>query len=68
MCCQDTACRECVETRMIKSQNKELVIKGQFNCYFCKADHCAPDDYDRPIKLARNKHAYKLVEEKFKQP
>ena len=26
-CCDETACRECVETLMIKSLSKDLVIK-----------------------------------------
>ena len=45
-CCDETACRECVETQMIKSDSKELVIKGQFDCSFCHFDHCAPENYD----------------------
>ncbi len=28
ICCQETYCRQCVETLMIKSESKELVIKG----------------------------------------
>jgi hypothetical protein len=27
-CCDEIACRECVENLMIKSQSKKLVIKG----------------------------------------
>jgi hypothetical protein len=27
-CCDETACRECVETLMIKTESKKLVIKG----------------------------------------
>ncbi len=53
---------------MMKSESKELVIKGQFDCHYCHSDHCAPEDYDRPIKLAPNKHAKKQVEERFKLP
>ena len=40
MCCGEVACRECVETYMIKSQSKQLVIKGQFDCSLCHSDHC----------------------------
>jgi hypothetical protein len=40
ICCGEIACRECVETLMIKSESKELVIKGQFDCSFCHSDHC----------------------------
>ena len=67
-CCDETACRECVETRMMKSESKGLVIKGQFDCHFCHSDHCAPEDFEKPIKLAPNKHAKKQVEERFKLP
>ena len=27
-CCDETACRECVETLMIKSESKKPIIKG----------------------------------------
>ena len=55
ICCQETACRECVENQMIKSENKEFVIKGQFECSFCHSDHCAPEECVKPIKLGPNK-------------
>ena len=58
-CCNEIACRECVETLMIKSENKELVIKGQFDCSFCYSDHCAPEGIEAPIKLGPNKHVQK---------
>ena len=54
-CCDETACRECVESLMVKSENKELVIKGQFDCSFCHSDHCAPEECVKPIKLGPNK-------------
>lgn len=59
MCCQETACRNCVETDMIKSQSKEYVIKGEFDCSFCHSDHCAPEECMKPIKLGLNKHVKK---------
>ena len=59
VCCGDTACRECVETKMIKSQSKELVIKGQFECSFCHSDHCAPEGFEKPIKLITHKQTRK---------
>ena len=68
ICCQETACRECVESLMIKTENKELVIKGQFECSFCHSDHCAPEDYEKPIKLGPNKQFKKLVEKNFQIP
>ncbi len=58
-CCDETACRECVETLMIKSQSKQLVIKGQFDCSFCHSDHCAHKGFNEPIELSANKHVRK---------
>ena len=66
-CCDETACRECVETRMMKSESKEFVIRGQFDCSFCHFYHCAPEDYEKNVKIAPNKHAKKLVEESMKR-
>ena len=68
MCCSETACRDCVETKMIKSQSKELVIKGQFECSFCHSDHYAHEGFEKPIKLSANKHARKLIEETIPIP
>ena len=44
ICCNEIACRECVESLKMKSDSKELVIKGQFECSFCHSDHCAPEE------------------------
>ena len=63
-CCGETACRDCVETRMMKSKSKEFVIRGQYDCSFCHFYHCAPEDYEKPIKLVPNKHVKKQVEER----
>jgi hypothetical protein len=41
LCCGDVACKDCVKKVMIKSDDKEVVRKGQFECSFCHADHCA---------------------------
>ena len=68
MCCSETACLECVENKMIKSKNKEFVIKGDFECSFCHSDHCAPDGFEKPIKLSANKHARKKIEETIPIP
>ncbi len=59
MCCHETACRDCVESKMIKTDRKEIVIKGQFECVFCSSDHCALEGYDQPIKIAANKQLRK---------
>ena len=67
-CCEETACRECVENIMIKSENKELVVKGQFECSFCQSDHCASEDSVKPTKLFPNKQFKKLIEENFQIP
>ncbi len=58
-CCDEIACRECVETLMIKSENKELIIKGQFDCSFCHSDHCQQEGVEIPVKLGPNKHVKK---------
>jgi hypothetical protein len=40
-CCSKTACRECVEKKMIKGDKKDVVVKGKFDCSLCHADHYA---------------------------
>ena len=42
-CCSNTACRDCIHRDMIKSDVKDIVKKGQFECAFCHSDHCAPE-------------------------
>jgi hypothetical protein len=42
ICCGETACLECVETKMNKGQQRGVSIKGKFLCAFCESDHCAP--------------------------
>jgi len=65
ICCNEVACRECVETQMIKSESKELVIKGQLDCSFCHFDHCAQEGFETPVKLFPNKYVKKLIEKNF---
>ncbi len=48
-CCDEIACRECVETLMMKSEDKKFVIKGEFDCLFCNSDHCAQIRYNEPV-------------------
>ncbi len=57
-----------MQTVMIKSQSKDMVIKGQFDCSFCHSDHCAPENYDQPLKLGPNKQFKKMVEESLHMP
>ena len=40
-CCGKTACRDCIERNMIKSEDKNIVNKGEFECSFCQSDHYA---------------------------
>ncbi len=40
ICCGKTACLECVESQMNKSNQRGMSIKGKFKCGFCEADHC----------------------------
>ncbi len=67
-CCDETASLDRVETRMMKSQSKEPVIKEWLGCSFCHSDHCAPEVYERPIKLAPNKQAKKQVQDRLMMP
>ncbi len=67
-CCDEIACRECVETLMVKSESKEFVIKGQFECSFCHSDHCAQEGFEAPAKLGPNKYVKKQIEKKFQVP
>jgi hypothetical protein len=53
---------------MIKSQSKDMVIKGQFDCSFCHSDHCASEDSFKPAKLGPNKQFKKLIEENLQMP
>jgi hypothetical protein len=46
---------------MIKTKIKEIVVKGQFKCEFCKHDHCMPDEYEKPAKLKANKIVTELI-------
>jgi hypothetical protein len=39
---------------MIKSENKDIVQKGQFECAFCQSDHCAQEGVEQPMKLGPN--------------
>ena len=50
---------------MMKSESKEVVIKGQFDCSFCHSDHCAPEGLEIPIKLNPNKYVKNLIEKNF---
>ncbi len=68
ICCGETGCRECVETLMIKTQSKQLVIKGQFDCSYCHSNHCQQEGFDKPVELSINKHIKKLIEESLPLP
>jgi hypothetical protein len=53
-CCSNTACRDCIQRDMIKSETKDIVKKGQFECAFCQSDHCAQRGFDQPMELVPN--------------
>ena len=36
---------------MIKSEDKGVIKKGQFDCSFCHADHCQQPDYTKDMPL-----------------
>ena len=39
---------------MIKSEDKNIVNKGQFECSFCHSDHNASEGVEQPMKLVSN--------------
>jgi hypothetical protein len=48
-CCGDTACRECVSTKMIKNKHnaeKGIAIKGDFECSKCQKQYYNSFDTD----------------------
>ena len=54
MCCHETACRDCVESKMIKTVSEEVVSKGQFKCFYCLSEHSAAEDIEKPIAFGPN--------------
>ncbi len=53
---------------MIKSENKQVVTKGQFDCSFCHSNHCAPKGCDVPIELSPNEDFKELIGESGEIP
>ena len=53
---------------MIKSANKQVIKKGQFECAFCKADHCAQPNYLDDMPLQVSKFARKELEDLVSKP
>ncbi len=53
---------------MIKSEDKNLIVKGLFECSFCHADHCAPSDYAKDMRINVNQNLKQIVSEKFDHP
>lgn len=47
-CCQYIACRECVETRMMKNQTNNFTINEQLDCPFCHKDD---NDLEYSVKV-----------------
>ena len=40
-CCGETACKQCVQTKMMKNmnpQNADVAIQGQIECTFCQSE------------------------------
>ena len=63
-CCSSTACKDCVQKDMIKTDDKYVVKKGEFECSFCCSDHCAPKGFDQPMTLQINKYVRDEVAKK----
>lgn len=49
---------------MIKTDDKYVVKKGEFECSFCCSDHCAPKGFDQPMTLQINKYVRDEVAKK----
>jgi hypothetical protein len=57
ICCGETACRECVNTKMIKNkQHAEIGVakKGEFECKGCKCKYYSPFETDQAVPLKVN--------------
>ncbi len=57
VCCGNTACRQCITTKMIKNpQNAERGIaqKGSFECSACKSKYYSNDDSNKPFIIQPN--------------
>ena len=67
-CCEEVACRHCVQHKMIKADDKTVVVKGQFECSFCHHDHCASNEYPNRMPLKIDKYVRKLLSSSFKTP
>ena len=53
---------------MIKSDNKQVVTKGQFDCSFCHSDHYAQKGFDQPIEIGPNDFLKELIGESCEIP
>ena len=53
---------------MIKSDYKDFVKKGQFECSFCHSDHYAQKGVDFPMQLVANDTVKQLIVKRPKVP
>ncbi len=56
-CCGETACRECVTTKMIKSRHnaeKGIAQKGEFECSGCHKQYYNSFETDYPVPIQPN--------------
>ena len=63
-CCGNTACRECVTTKMIKNpQNAEkgLAKKSEFECSGCHCKYYNSVETDQPILIQPNNIVKALI-------
>ena len=67
-CCEEVACRQCVQQTMIKADDKTVIVKGQFECSFCHHDHCASSEHPNRMPLKIDKYVRKLLSSSFKTP
>ena len=56
-CCGNTACRECVTSKMIQNKqnaDKGLAKKGEFECTGCHSKYYNSFDTDQPVPIKVN--------------
>ena len=63
-CCGNTACRECVTTKMIKNQQnaqRGLAKKGEFECSGCQSKYYNSIETDQPVPIQVNNMVKGLI-------
>lgn len=73
-CCGETVCRDCIVQKMIKNPpikvaDPVFIVKGEFDCAFCKSDHNAPPGVSlSPLPLQVNRMVFSIIEKQDREP